>query len=148
MKKELANATLSLGGLIISSYLLTASFKPSVRRVLKKRAEDCSQLSGRDDRPLEAAHLNHCRTSGFYNKPSNGLLVTDIEHLAHHLFFRQNPELIGLSIKDNNRAIKALFDRVRSYDRKNHIFLSKDSFHEELEVATESWKFFLYEFEQ
>ena len=85
-------------------------FESRTKWEIKERAERKSELSGREDRPMQCAHLIHGKK---YNKnPEMGMYVTDIEHLAHHLMHQQRPRAIGLSRNANDGAIETLCKSV------------------------------------
>ena len=60
---------------------------------------------------LEVAHLDHTRNDN-YDNPDNGLLVTSLDHYAHHLLFMKRPRLIGLSKPHNQFAIQETCKRA------------------------------------
>lgn len=84
---------------------------------IKKRSKGRSELSGRTDRPLECSHFDHTRNER-YNLPENGIRLTVIEHLAYHLFFRDNASKIGLSEWGNDRAIDLCMQRATVFMEK------------------------------
>jgi len=94
--------------------LFCGSFSSQVKREIKYRAKQLSELSGENSRPLVCAHLKHQggRPEGIFDYARNGRLVTDIEHLVHHELFLEIPRLIGLSRKQNDRTIEGLFENV------------------------------------
>jgi len=79
---------------------------------IKERAGGTSELSGENDRPLQCSHFNHNKQSPFYDSEEMGILVTDIEHYAYHVKYLRNPEKIGLTKKENKRAIKGLLGTI------------------------------------
>lgn len=98
--------------------MATGAFTARVSRKVKERAGNRSEWSGRNDRPLESSHVNH-RRNKFYNTPENGECITDLEHLALHIYFRGHEAEIGLSPKQNESAIGALLERVLEFNRRN-----------------------------
>lgn len=74
---------------------------------IKVRSKGRSELSGRTDRPLHCMHLDHTKNPN-YNKPDTGLRVTVIEHLAFHIYYRDDEAKIGLNQRQNEWAIDML----------------------------------------
>ncbi len=100
------------------------SFSSEIKREIKRKAKHLSELSGENTRPLSCAHLKHQGgrpPSKYFERTSNGRLVTDIEHLAHHELFRGISRLIGLSEKQNEKSIKALREDVNEYNNENNV---------------------------
>ncbi len=92
-------------------------FSKGVKSEIKERAGCKSELSGEDDRPLHCSHFNHDKDNPEkYNDKGMGFLITDIEHYEYHLRFRKNPKRIGLTRKENVRALKELTKRIYSSD--------------------------------
>lgn len=102
---------------------------------IKARANNRSELSGETDFKLHAAHLNHNKDDT-YRKIERGLLVTDIEHYAHHYMFQTNPSHIGLNKKENNRALKSMWCQVM-YNHGSSKSLEEIVY--ELQYAIERW---------
>ncbi len=94
-------------------------FSPSTRIEIRERADNRSELSGKDDRPLQCSHFNHKKKSPFYDVQEQGFLVTDIEHLVYHLWFRKKPKKIGLSKKANESAIKDQWIKILSFENRD-----------------------------
>lgn len=93
--------------------LFCGAFSKPVRLEIKERANERSELSGENGRPLVCAHIMHRgHKKGRYNYSENGLLVTDIEHLAHHKLFEQNPRRIGLNKEQNKEIISILIRNI------------------------------------
>ncbi len=114
------------------------SFTKPIRIEIKERANERSELSGENSRPLVCAHIIHRgNKKGRFDYSENGLLVTDIEHLAHHRLFEQNPRKIGLSKEQNNLSIFSLTRDVEKYNEGNDI--SKEETQEKFEDAIKSW---------
>jgi len=91
-----------------------APFSGHTLEVIKERSHGRSELSQRTDRPLEASHFDHKR-SPEYNTPNNGMRVTVIEHLAYHLYYKDNPEEIGLNQQNNDWSIDAINQRAVTF---------------------------------
>jgi hypothetical protein len=85
-------------------------FSERVRVEIDTRAGNISELSGRNDRPLERMHFVHGK--GDKNCAKNALKVTQVEHLAYHIYFRDNPEEIGLKQRQNDWSIDAINQRA------------------------------------
>lgn len=85
------------------------AFSRKIRLKIRKRASGVSEISGRGDLPLHAAHLDHNRKKRKYNEPVNGVYLTIVEHLKDHIF-REGQN--GLSIADNQAAIASLTKQV------------------------------------
>lgn len=118
--------------------LFCGSFTKPVRLEIKERANDRSELSGENGRSLVCAHIIHRGgRRGRFNYPENGLLVTDIEHLAHHKLFAQNSRRIGLSKEQNDLSIFSLINDIEKYNRENNI--SDEETQEKFENAVKSW---------
>ncbi len=100
-------------------------FTKPVRIEIRERAQNRSELSGENNRPLVCAHLRH--RGGMKNRRKrtdfshNGLLVTDIEHLAHHKLFKNIPDKIGLSTEHNDVSIISLTRNVAKFNKENKI---------------------------
>lgn len=60
----------------------------------------------------ECAHINHDPGAENYDCASNGIFIVPEAHLLHHYDFRYNPDAIGLSKKNNDRAIQATKSRA------------------------------------
>lgn len=108
-------------GMNVAMMLATGlAFSHRIRALIKERAGYKSELSGRRDRPLEVAHLDHQHNAN-YNSEENGILLTDIEHAGHHIRHRGNAEAIGLAEHQNEWAIGAILTRVFNFSRSNGI---------------------------
>lgn len=91
------------------------SFSYEVKREVKNRANGyVSELSGRTDRPPEFIHKFHGRSPQL-QVPENCILTNDMEHLAYHLYFYDNPQAIGLSKKTNTWSINQIAGRVTQF---------------------------------
>ncbi len=99
------------------------AFTKIIRDEIKERANQASELSGEDNRPLVCAHIRHRgkNINKRFNYAENGKLVTDIEHLAHHRLFRKATKLIGLSGEQNLMSIISLTRDVRIFNDENNI---------------------------
>lgn len=130
--KRGTQTALILGGLYFATYAFTSNKRESIR----KRAVNASELSRRTDRPLECSHLNHKRGRG-YQDVENGILVTDIEHLAYHLYHIHQPEIIGLTEVQNGWAMDRIRDRVTGF---NYIKGIERDIEEEVGIALTRWE--------
>ncbi len=127
--------------------LFCGAFTQPVKIEIKERAKERSELSGTNSRPLVCAHLQHRggrKKRSRYDYSENGLLVTDIEHLAHHLLFKNNPEFIGLATEQNDLSLISLVKNVRDYNEQHQI--SDEDTHKKLSKALNAWNEF-YEFD-
>jgi len=107
-------------GLFVGAVPVGLAFLNRVKNHIKARARNKSELSLSNEEPLEVAHLDHTRNEE-YQDPSNGILVTQTEHLAHHLIHRGNAQAIGLTEEGNEWAIGQLFDRVFHFHRQRGV---------------------------
>lgn len=118
----------------------TGAFSTATRMEIRERADNRSELSGKDDRPLQCSHFNHKKKSPYYDVQEQGILVTDIEHLVYHLWFRKKPKKIGLCKKNNEKAIRDQWTNILSYENREleHIY-------DDLFEAIDSWTEFFEE---
>lgn len=112
------------------------AYLKKIRQEIKERAGNKSELSGRSDRPLEAAHLDHTRGDD-YQDPNNGILCTDIEHAAHHIIHQGNAEAIGLGEHQNEWAVGTILTRVFNFSRAKGIPDSQTT--QEIHEAINLW---------
>lgn len=141
MNEVVKTSSIILGTLTASLFLSSFAFSSRSRDVIKERAKWRSEISGRSDMPCECLHFNHNKKNSFYNNPANGVYATAIEHLAHHILYRNRPDGIGLNKYENNWAIDTLWKRVLSYyELKN---LTEDDMVAELEKQLEVVKQFI-----
>lgn len=119
------------------------SFDNQSRYEIRERASNKSELSGRDDRPLQCCHLNHSREIEEYSCPDMGVLTTDIEHCAYHLIFRLNPWEIGMTRKDNEAAIRSLYCQIEKFNKKHMISMSGQDLFNLIEQAKDYWLYYL-----
>ncbi|GEM_PF-6509519 len=119
------------------------AFRSNAKAEIKIRAGFRSELSGEESRFLHAAHLDHSKDDS-YTDVDRGILVTDIEHYAHHYLFKNSPGLIGLSKKENRRALKSLYQEILAYHpyEKSLVEITR-----EFNEALERWHNF-YAFEE
>jgi hypothetical protein len=87
------------------------AFGKKTREEIRERAGNRSEVSGRDDMPLEASHFFHGKGETEQDK-DNGILLTLAEHLAWHRKFEKNPEDIGLSEQHNNWGVGQILIRL------------------------------------
>lgn len=102
------------------------AFSWRTKVLIYDRANSKCEFTGWGHLPLNAAHLNHSRQSGYYDDPSNGLLVCLPLHLAHHIKFKGNASVIGLSETHNNFAIDSLAERVLNYQASKGLWRPAD----------------------
>jgi hypothetical protein len=88
------------------------AFPINIREHIKERAEYRSELTGKVEEKMEVAHLVHGKKGKLNKDPRNGMLVTTLEHLAHHMFYQYNPRETGLTEAENNSAIASLWERL------------------------------------
>lgn len=98
-------------------------FRREIRQLITARAGSVSELSGSNGRPLQCAHRYHSKLE-IYSTADNGIYLTDIEHLAHHLCHYQSPEEISLNLPENNQAICGLWNAIKKYNEEHDISLS------------------------
>jgi len=91
-------------------------FPRGVRNVIIARANRLSEVTHRQDRPLECSHINHARNTGYYANPLNGVYMTDEEHLVYHEYFTDNPLPIGLTRDQNDWAVDKIKERVDQFN--------------------------------
>lgn len=117
----IAGALLQLSG---------AAFSRPARREIWRRAVNSSEVSHRNDRPLECSHINHSRDFQTrdrqgkrveYSSPSNGILCTDEEHLLFHEDFCGTSHIIGLDEEKNIWAIDSLNRRIEEFNQARGI---------------------------
>lgn len=107
-------------------------FRHDVRRQIRKRAANKSEISGRDDLPLECAHTNHDKKSPDYNCSDNGQLLTVAEHFYQHQMYGTTPEIdaeyvkktTGLTPGQHRQAARLVWERYKKYrDEETTIFV-------------------------
>lgn len=111
------NVELILGGasLALIAQILLGGFSLETRTEIRERAKRrfggklASEKSGRDDEPLECAHINHDPRLPSYDRPSNGRLLTLSEHLADHI---NREGRNGLTLEQNRWAIEEIQKRL------------------------------------
>lgn len=124
---ELSNLA-SLGILVVA---LLGGFSRHTREKIYDRARKknggrlASEISGRDDEPLQCAHINHDKSHPDYDKPIMGILVTLSEHLydpkvghipASKKQVQPNGRLPnGLTKRDNEWAIGSLRSQIKRH---------------------------------
>lgn len=96
------------------------AFTSRARQLAKQRSGGVSELTRRNDRPLEVAHLNHSRNSN-YNDIDNAIVVTDTEHAGFHIVAKKKGVDIGLAEYQNEWAIGAILKRVFDWSRCHNI---------------------------
>ena len=80
------------------------AFSKPARDEIFKRDGGKSVLSGSNVN-IEAAHIDHDKTKAKYDSPSNGRLLTAVEHLIDH---KTRAGRNGLSENHNNWAIRQI----------------------------------------
>lgn len=80
------------------------AFGRKTRGIIYKRDQGKSVISG-SDVDLQAAHISHDKSLPNYDSPSNGRLLTPIEHLTDHI---TRAGRNGLPEHQNNWAIKTI----------------------------------------
>ncbi len=110
------------------------AFSTETRMQIRERADNKSELSGKDNRPLQCSHFNHKKKSKHYDKEEMGILVTDIEHLAYHLRYRKKPKKIGLPKISNERAIRDVWLGILSQN-----MMELEELYDEVFEAFDSW---------
>lgn len=117
-KEEMVKLILQIGALLSLFFLSGFAFSDHTRNIIKQRAKYKSEISGDNDLELHCMHLDHTKGTRHYNSPRNGIYGTIIEHLAHHMLYRDNPEDIGLNYQENQYAINTLrINLIREYNR-------------------------------
>lgn len=109
-RKHFFTALTFVGGAILTSEIAKTAFHQQAKETMRERAyvrfgKVCSEISGRDDQSLHAAHINHKRNTGYYNSPNNGFYCTITEHLIDHIL-REGEN--GLNKSGNYEAINSL----------------------------------------
>jgi hypothetical protein len=90
------------------------AFGKKTREDIRDRANNRSEVSGRDDMPLEASHFFHGRGESEQHQ-DNGILLTLAEHLVWHKKYENSPEDIGLNKAQNDWAIGQIFLRLAKW---------------------------------
>lgn len=98
-----------------ATFLLSQSaFSTQERFKIKKRSQGFSEVSGLRCMPMECSHIHHGLPEAKY-----GMYMTVLEHYLYHEAFKERPELINLSRRDNDSAIASVRQRVQDfYDKK------------------------------
>lgn len=107
---------------------------------LRDRACEVSELDQSDNRPLQCSHNTHLKGIREYNDDEYGLLVTDIQHYAYHLIFRNSPyveEVLGLNYSQNQWSIEKMWKDLMIISRS--IGWSKEKVLQEVEKAKLYW---------
>lgn len=107
---------------------------------VRERAKNKSELSGTKGRPLQCCHLDHQRNQ-YYNGEDVVVLVTDIEHYAYHLIFKNQPLEIGLHKGHNGWAIKTLKENIMAVNR--NIGMTDEQFEKAVDKAMGFWFYYL-----
>lgn len=139
MNERLRNTVLASVGLLAVAEVSRLAFSSRSRYEIKDRAIERlgylgSEISGRNDMPLQCAHINHKR-GPYYNDPSNGFYATVDEHLIDHILReREN----GLTVAGNHEAIKLLTRQIHDIAGDDLIWAAYDF--AERDGAYETWK--------
>jgi len=99
------------------------AFSRGTRQEIIRRATDrfgypASEISGRNDMPLQAAHINHNRRNPHYDDPDNGILMTVDEHLQDHI---EREGCNGLTKAGNRLAIDLLSRQLEDLNKVHDI---------------------------
>jgi hypothetical protein len=93
---------------------------------IKARSHGRCEITGKTDRPLQCLHFNHDKSNPIYNTPENGIRGIITLHLAQHLYYQEQPHLIGLKRCTNDYAIQKLnADTVAFFYKINHLEVLK-----------------------
>lgn len=87
------------------------AFSKKTRGIIYERDGGKSVMSG-SEVDLNAAHIDHDKSKWYYDSPSNGRLLTPVEHLTDHVTRAGHN---GLKEHHNNWAIKLI--RKKLYDK-------------------------------
>ena len=87
------------------------AFSRATIRKIRERDEDCV-VGGGCRGSLQAAHVDHSRTSRDYNQSENGKLLCIEHHLQDHIV-REGQN--GLNLEDNGKAINSLRTQLEMY---------------------------------
>lgn len=116
MKKELELVASGIS-LVLLSQIILGAFSLATRNAIHDRSRKrfghlASEKSGKDDEPLECAHIDHDYRKPGYDRPGNGRLLTLSEHLADHI---NRAGRNGLSKEDNDWAIEQIRMRIDAF---------------------------------
>ena len=92
------------------------AFSYFVKQQIRERDGWKSVISGRTDN-LEAAHINHDKSSKQYDDSRNGRLLTTDEHYQDH-YNRHGKKGLGLTKKQNKWALQKIWKRLSAEERK------------------------------
>jgi len=116
------------------------SYSINSRVRLHESAQEVSQLSGIDNRPLQCSHNTHFKKIDEYDDPRYGLLVTDIEHYAYHLIFRKSPyveTVLGLTYEQNSWSLNEMWQHLMNLS--NSLGMTKADVMLQVEKAKLYW---------
>lgn len=119
------------------------AFSPDIRHEIRGRADNSSELSGETGRPLQCCHLSHDKYLQEYNTAEMGVLVTDIEHYAYHLIFKDRPGFIGLSGGNNQWSLETLWNNIIAFNDKTGIIMTSNDFKVAIQKAKDFWFYYL-----
>ena len=107
--------------LIISLFAASApvifgmAFSWSTILAIKKRDGHKSAKSGKTG-PLEAAHINHDKRIPKYDDPTNGRLLTTVEHYQDH-YYRHGRN--GLTKRQNIWSLEQIWQRLTDEEKES-----------------------------
>ena len=99
-------------GLLVFGAFSRATREKIWARSTKRFGTPKSEMSGRDDEPLECAHYDHDQSKPSYDTESNGRLLTLSEHLWDHI---NRAGRNGLTREENDWAIREIARRLRDF---------------------------------
>lgn len=112
--RERYRIPLIIAGAVVIYEASQFAFGKKTRDEIKQRDGNKSAISGLEG-DLEAAHINHDKNSPNYDSPSNGRLLTPVEHLTDHV---ARAGRNGLSPSQNSWAIKTMQKKLKDKYRK------------------------------
>ena len=135
--KKACEASKLVGATLFTLWLTNFAFSRSSKNQIRQRAHRKSEVSRTPDfrykkdylraRPCEAAHINHDKRFSGYDRPENGLYLTDIEHWLFHLEFQDCPEAIGLSYSENVFFFFSLQDKIYKFNKENNVPMPEET---------------------
>lgn len=98
--------------------MFVSAFNNESRLEIKKRSNGRSELDSKKYDCLMCGHLNHDKKNPAYNSIENGMRLSRAQELAYHMMHTPNPEVIGMSRENNNRAIQSgIGTMIREYGK-------------------------------
>lgn len=106
-----------------------------------------SQLTN-DNGYVETSHLSHDKSNlEIYLSDDVVVMCSPVEHYIYHLIFKKQPELIGLTVEQNDFAIYKTWQRAEAYLLKHqNIEFKKLTRQEKVDIISRvwnSWAFYL-----